>query len=254
MEFAGRVALVTGGAVRIGAAIVRTLAARGAGVVIHHDRSGDAAAALATELRAAGGRAWTIAARLDGDEAGCAALIRGAVAAAGRLDILVNNAALFSKQDLAASTGDALRAMFDVNTFAPWQLIRAFAAACDAGRIINLLDRRIASNDPACLPYLISKKALRDLTAAAALALAPRFTVNGVAPGPVLPPPGEPSSYLREKGGRVPMAGPCTPEQVAEAVAFLAGADAITGNTLFVDGGQHLLGEGVDAGDRRPET
>ena len=252
MELAGRVALVTGGAVRIGAAIVRALAARGTGVVIHHHRSAAAAAALASEIRAAGGHAWTVAAPLSGDEAACAELIRAARAAAGGLDILVNNAAVFSKESLAGSASDLVRATFDVNTFAPWQLMRAFAASCDAGRIINLLDRRIASNDPACIPYLLSKKALRDLTAAAALALAPRFTVNAVAPGPVLPPPGAPASYLREKGGRVPMAGPCTPAQVAEAVAFLAGADAITGNTLYVDGGQHLLGEGV--GDRLAET
>jgi pteridine reductase len=244
MELAGRVALVTGGAVRLGAAISRAFANAGAGVVVHYRSSAAEAQSLAGQIHAAGGRAWTVEGDL-GTEAAAARLIDAAQARAGRLDILVNNAAVFHKQRLADSTEEAIAAEFGPNLFAPWHLMRAFVAGRTGGRIVNILDRRIASHDASCVPYLISKKALAELTALAALEWAPRFTVNAVAPGPILPPPGEGPAYLREKGGRVPLEIACTPEQVAEAVVYLARSDALTGNTLFVDGGQHLLGNGV---------
>lgn len=244
MDLAGRVALVTGGAVRLGAAISQAFAAAGAGVVIHYRSSAAAAQALAGRICAAGGRAWTVESDL-GPEAAAAELIAAAQERAGRLDILVNNAAVFHKQRLPESSEAAIAAEFGPNLFAPWHLMRAFVAGRSGGRIINILDRRVASHDVSCVPYLISKKALAELTALAALEWAPRFTVNAVAPGPILPPPGEGAAYLREKGGRVPLEITCTPEQVAEAVVYLARSDALTGNTLFVDGGQHLLGNGV---------
>ncbi len=244
MDLSGRVALVTGGAVRLGAAICRAFAEAGAGVVIHYRSSAAEAQALAGQIQAAGGRAWTVEGEL-GTEAAAVSLIADAQASAGRLDMLVNNAAVFHKQRLADSTEAAIAAEFGPNLFAPWHLMRAFVAGRGGGRIINVLDRRIASHDTTCVPYLISKKALAELTALAALEWAPRFTVNAVAPGPILPPPGEGPAYLRERGGRVPLEIACTPEQVADAVVYLARSDALTGNTLFVDGGQHLLGNGV---------
>jgi NAD(P)-dependent dehydrogenase (short-subunit alcohol dehydrogenase family) len=240
----GQTALVTGGAVRIGRAIARALADQGCGVVVHYRRSRAEAAALCRELEACGVPAWRVRADLV-SETGCRRAIDEAVARAGRLDILVNNAAVFNACPLERIDARTLDTEFRANLYAPIFLTRYFVAVARSGRIINLLDRRIAAHDPGRIPYALSKKALADFTRAAALALAPRFTVNGVAPGPVLPPPGESKSYLNVRAGRIPTGRPATPEEVADAVVFLSRSPSITGQIVFVDGGQHLLGEGV---------
>lgn len=243
MNLKGKAALVTGGAARIGRAICLALAARGAHVVVHYHRSARDAAELTRLVRGRGGKAWAIQAALDSEKA-CSSLIRRAAARAGRLDILVNNAAVFHKDSLRGVTGDKLQAEFWPNLFAPMLLMRAFAERARKGKIINLLDRRITSLDTSCVPYLLSKKALAEVTRIAALELAPRITVNGVAPGAVLPPPGRGAKYLRDQAGPVPLNRQVRPEDVAEAVVFLLEHDAVTGQVLFVDGGQHLLGNG----------
>ena len=240
MNLKGQTALVTGGAVRIGRAICEALAEAGANVVIHHRRSIAEAGALRAELEHHGVRAWTLAADLTSEMA-CADLIQRAVVAAGRLDILINNAAVFHKDDLRATTEAKLLAEFWPNLFAPMLLTRAFARQSKRGKIINLLDRRIAGHETDCVPYLLTKKALAELTQLAARELAPRFTVNGVAPGAVLPPPGKGTEYLRDLAGPVPLQKQITPAAVAAAVLALLQNDAVTGQIYFVDGGQHLL-------------
>ena len=240
----GQVALVTGGAVRIGRAIARALAAAGYGVVVHYRASAKPAAEVCLELRALGVPAWRVHGVLD-TEVGCRALLEAALEKAGRLDVLINNAAVFHKQALRHIDEAALRGEFETNLFAPVLLTRQFAQVARRGSIVHLLDRRIAGNDPTCIPYLLSKKALAAFTESAALALAPRFTVNAVAPGPVLPPPGRPIRYLKERAGRIPLDRPVSPEEIARAVLFLIQSRSTTGQILFVDGGQHLLGEGV---------
>lgn len=241
MDLHGTCALVTGGAVRIGRAICEALAEAGCDIVIHCNRSTVEASELAGRLAGRGARAWVVAGALS-DEPACADVVRRSHEAAGRLDILVNNAAVFHKDRIADADEARVLDELRVNLLAPLALIRAFARRAESGRIINLLDRRIATDDPSCIPYLLSKKGLADLTRAAALDLAPRFTVNGVAPGPVLPPPGRGEEYLRDRAGSTPLARPIPPADVARAVRFLAESDTITGQIIFVDGGQHLLG------------
>ncbi len=239
-----KAALVTGGAVRVGAAIARALAVSGRDVVIHCRTSRPQADALAEEIRAGGRQAWVVQADLNGESA-CQAALDAAWEVSGGLGILVNNAAAFAKQAMAEADADALAGQFGPNFETPYHLTRAFCSRAPEGAVVNLLDRRIASNDPTCIPYLLSKQALAGFTKAAAVAYAPRFRINGVAPGPALPPPGEPDSHLLEKAGRIPLERRCPPEEVAEAVVFLCGAPGVTGQILFVDGGQHLLGNGV---------
>lgn len=164
---------------------------------------------------------------------------------AGRLDILVNCAAIFGKEPFLEAEEGVYRRYYETNLLAPVLMTRAFARATERGRVVNFVDRRVAGHDPHCIPYLLSKKALAEFTQAAALALAPNFTVNAIGPGPALPPPGKTVEYLKEKGGRVPLERQVPPPELARAVLNLVTSPGITGQIVFVDGGQHLLGEGV---------
>ena len=232
MVLTGKRALVTGGAVRIGKAITQALQAAGAEVVVHYRNSRAEAEALSP---------LSLQADLQRVEE-CARLI----GRAGPLDILINNASVFTKDSLADAKPERVRREFQLNLFAPMELTRAFAAqAGQGGAVVNLLDRRIACNDTSCVPYLIAKKGLEDLTKLAALEYAPGIRINAVAPGPVLPPPGSAAESARELAGHLPLDKLPTPGSIAEAVLFLLQAESTTGQTLFIDGGQHLLGNGL---------
>lgn len=239
-SLAGQTALVTGGAVRIGRALVEMLAEQGCSVVIHCRRARAEAEALAESLRRAGAKAWVLSAELT-EPGACPRLIEEAIAAAGPLDILLNSAAVFHKESLDAFTPGSLEAEFRANLFAPMELMQAFARQNRPGQIVNLLDRRIAGLDTACAPYVLSKKALAEATRLAALTWAPRLLVNAVAPGPVLPPPGKGEDYLQDHAGVIPLKKRCSLQDIAQAVLYLLTAPAITGQILYVDGGQHLL-------------
>ena len=243
MNLRGTTGLVTGGAVRIGRAICEALAAEGCRVAVHYRGSAAEARSLVARLRGLGAEAWAVPGDLARESA-CERVVREAARRAGvRLDFLVNNAAVFHKHSLAGATRETVLREFGANLLAPLSLTRAFAAQCRTeGRIVNLLDRRVAGVEAGCVPYLLSKKCLADLTRIAALELAPRIAVNGVAPGAVLPPPGKGADYLRDNAGRVPLERQVTPAEIAAAVVFLLKSDAITGQVLYVDGGQHLLG------------
>ena len=156
------------------------------------------------------------------------------------IDILINNAAVFHKQSLLSASAADIRAELDINFIAPFLLIRAFASHVRKGSVINLLDSRITSNEPGALTYVLSKKALAGLTKMAAMELAPSVRVNGVAPGPVLTPSAH--GNTRDKAGFIPLQRKPAVKDLVTAVIFLLECDSITGQILFVDGGQHLLG------------
>ena len=242
MDLRNKTALVTGGAVRIGRAICEALAEARCNVVIHCRRSEKAAQSLARALKRRGIGVGIVQGDLA-DEAACRAAIGAARRCAGRLHILVNNAAVFHKDPLRTVTGAKLQAEMAVNLFAPLFLTREFAAqAGRGGKVVNLLDRRIAGYEVGSLPYLLSKKALAEFTRAAALELAPRISVNAVAPGAVLPPPGRGPDRLREWAGPNPLRRKTTPQDIAQTVVYLLQADSVTGQVIYTDGGQHLLG------------
>ncbi len=239
MDKRHKTALVTGGAVRIGRAIVLALARAGADVVIHCRRSKAEARELVGQVQDLGRQAWVVCGALD-SEASCQRILREAVAAAGRLDWLVNNASLFEKTSLRATTAADLEKMFWINLHAPLLLMKGFARLGRGGAIVNLLDRRIAGLDVSCAPYVLSKKALAEATRLAAVDFAPRIRVNAVAPGAILPPPGKRASYIKDHAGPIPLERRGTPEEVAEAVLFLLSQPSLTGQILYVDGGQSL--------------
>jgi NAD(P)-dependent dehydrogenase (short-subunit alcohol dehydrogenase family) len=231
MIMKGKRALVTGGAVRIGRAIVEALQDAGAEVVVHYGRSKAEAEALSP---------FTVQADLA-SSAECSRMIDDA----GPIDLLINNASLFTKDTLAEASNDRVLREFQVNLFAPMELTRCFAKQAGQGAVVNLLDRRIRAHDATCLPYSMAKKGLEELTKLSALALAPNIRVNAVAPGPILPAPGDSGEHFAECAGKVPLELFPAPEHIAEAALFLLRADWCTGQVIYVDGGQHLLGNGV---------
>ncbi|MCA1807990.1 MAG: SDR family NAD(P)-dependent oxidoreductase [Kiritimatiellia bacterium] len=238
MELSGKKALVTGGARRIGRAISLALAQAGCEVVVHYHRSGASAINLAAKLRRENSTALALGADLRRPEE-CRRLVDQAWRALGGLDILINNAAVFEKHDLQRTGARILYATMAVNLTAPVLLTRYFAKRAKKGKIVNLLDQRIGACRSDGVAYVLSKRALADFTTMAAFDLSPEITVNAIAPGPVLPPT---SAAHREPAGAIPLQHRPAPEDIVRTLLFLLHSDAITGQVIFVDGGQHLLG------------
>jgi NAD(P)-dependent dehydrogenase (short-subunit alcohol dehydrogenase family) len=234
-----KTALVTGAGVRLGRATALALADAGMNVLVHYRRSEGEAAEVCRLVEQRGVRAWPIAADFDEPQSSLR-LIDRAVATAGSLDVLVNNAAVFPKDDLHSMTFDHLMAAIRVNAWAPFELGRAFAERVGRGQIVNLLDSRIVDVDWAHVSYILSKQVLSAMTRMMALDFAPDISVNAVAPGLILPPPGQPLEYLEKRTGTVPLKRHGMPELIARAVVFLSQSEFITGQVIFVDGGRHL--------------
>lgn len=239
-EPASGAALVTGGARRIGRAIVLALARRGHDVAIHHRASDEDAKALASEVRALGRRAAVVSADLT-DEAQVRALVPGAVAALGPLSVLINNASVFEDDRV----GDLSRAIWDrqmeTNLRAPVVLAEAFAAqAPDGSVVVNLLDQRVLKPDPRFVSYAISRNGLWWATRTLAQALAPRVRVNGVGPGPTLASIHQSAAEFAAEAEAVPLGHGADPADIAAAVLYLVDARSVTGQMIAVDGGQHL--------------
>lgn len=241
----GRIALVTGGATRIGRELCLHLAAAGAGVAVHYRSSEEEARSLVAEIKKQGGIAAAFKASLDSGDA-CERLMSDARSALGPVSILVNNASVFTREALSEVTEESLIREFWPNLFAPVLLTRLMANAKPAeGHVINLLDRRICAEDARFFAYSLAKKNLADFTRLAAVELAPAIKVHGIAPGPILPPPGKDLAYLKEKGGKQLLADTLDPAAIAEAMMALLSLRGATGQILFIDNGQHLLGNGV---------
>ena len=235
----GQVALVTGGAIRLGRAISLALAREGCHVAVNYLRSKPAALATASEIRALGVEAAAIRADVA-SPADAKRLVAETVRRFGRLDLLVNNAGIFFRTPLAETTPAQWDRLLGVNLRGPFLLSQAAARvmARSGGRIVNIGDVGGVRAWPSYIPYCVSKAGLLMLTRALALALAPRIQVNCVAPGAVLLPEGFPEHLRRRLRREVPMGREGDPTDVASAVLFFATAPSyITGQVLFVDGG-----------------
>lgn len=209
--------------------------------MVHYHRSAEEAQDLVRELERRGVRAFLLQADLEDPQAS-EALIPRACELAGPLDILINNASIFPPHTLETVTFDAVVENAAVNAWAPFVLSRAFAQQGRPGKIINLLDARLTGYDWSHVAYILSKQALALLTRMTALAYAPDITVNAVAPGLILPPPGQDESFLQRLASKVPLQRHGCAEDISAAVLFLLKSDFITGQVLYVDGGQHLKG------------
>lgn len=236
------VALVTGGARRIGRAIVTRLASAGYAVAIHHGDSREEAESLAAELQAAGSDCCTLAADLA-DAQATTALIPAAAAALGPVTLLVNSAASFIDDDVRSLDVAAWDRQFAINLRAPSLLIGAFARQLPtdaSGAVVNIVDQRVWKLTPQYYSYTLTKAALLTATQTLAQALAPRIRVNAVGPGPTFPNAYDGPALMEQEAAATLLARKVSPDEIADAVLYLAQARSVTGQMIAVDAGQHL--------------
>jgi len=237
-----RSALVTGGARRLGRAMVLALAEAGFDLAIHYATSADEAEATAAEVHARGRRAVTLRADLAREEE-VARLLPEAAAALGPIGVLVNNASTFERDEWHDATRASWDRHLEPNLRAPFVLTQAFARALPAARegvVVNLLDQRVWSLTPHFVSYTVSKAGLWALTRSLALALAPRIRVNAIGPGPALPSARQTPEQFARQCHSVPLRRGTSPAEVARALLAILALPSMTGQMIALDGGQHL--------------
>ena len=246
MNNESKIVLITGAAKRLGRAIGLEMAKNGWDVAIHFGTSVDAAAQTVKDIQALGRRAISIQADLE-VESEVAEIIKTCEAKLGVPTCLVNNASLF-RYDLASSFNYAsLEAHMKTNLAAPMVLARELYRVrknlppeTGLGVVINLLDQKLENLNPDFISYTLSKAALASATTMLAQAFAPQIRVVGVAPGITMVSGDQSDSSFEKAHAMTPLGKSSTPDDVAKAVVYLSQASAVTGTTLYVDGGQHL--------------
>lgn len=237
-----RLALITGGAKRLGRGMALALAEAGFDIAIHYNASLEAAEALAAEIHSLGRGCAIFPADLM-LEAEVATLIPRVTAAMGEIGVLVNNASAFERDEWDDATRASWDEHMEPNLRAPFVLMQAFAKALPAprqGLIINMLDQRVMSLTPHFVSYTVSKAGLWALTQQMALALAPRIRVNGIGPGPAMPSPRQSQAQFDRQCASVPLGRGTSAGEIGAAVLALLTLSSMTGQIVNLDGGQHL--------------
>ena len=240
MSGARGVVLVTGAGQRVGQAIARHLGTLDWRVAVHYGASAAGAAATVEAIRAAGGDAEAFGADLRAPDA-APGLIDAVVARFGSLDALVNSAAGMERSPIGGTSAADFDRIIALNLRAPFLLAQAASAVLrDGGTIVNIADHMADEPWPDHVVHGVSKAGVVALTRHLAAALAPRLRVNAVSPGFVLAPPGMPEAVAERFAAETPLRRLGTPEDVAQAVAYLLDATYVTGETLHVDGGRRV--------------
>ncbi|MBT5107914.1 MAG: SDR family oxidoreductase [Rhodospirillaceae bacterium] len=237
-----RTALVTGAARRIGRAIAIDLARHGWTVALHYNTSVEDAESARRDIESAGGKVALFQADLA-RESDSQRLFDAVLEQLGPIDLLVNNASLFERDDADTVTRSGWDAHMETNLRAPFVLSQRMAAALPdnaSGVIVNILDQRVWNLPPGFTSYTLSKAGLWTLTRTLALALAPRIRVNAVGPGPTMPSSRQTDDQFARQQASVPLKHGATPEEVCAAVRYIADTPSMTGQMIALDGGQHL--------------
>ncbi len=236
--------LITGGAHRIGRAIAEYLAKTGWPVALHYNVSKEPAVALCDRIRDGGGIAEAIDADLSRSES-AETLIARATERVGPIGLLINNASVYEWDDMASLDHQSWARHMDLNLRTPVLLCQQFVRLLPlpmGGVIINMLDSRVLNPTPRHMTYTLSKAGLWTFTRTLAQELAPRVRVNGIGPGPTLPPKGQSIEQFHERCARLPLRRPASLDEICQAVQFFVSAPSVTGQMLALDGGDHLVG------------
>jgi len=233
-------ALITGGAKRIGQAIALDLARVGFDIALHYNSSQKEAERTANAIRRLGVSCQLFRANLA-NENQTIKLISQVKKQIPNLEILVNSASIFEKSKLTIKDIKLLDQHFKIHLKAPFILTCEFARLCTQGQVINILDTNVTKNRTSHITYLMSKKSLEDLTKLSAVELAPNIRVNAIAPGLILPPQGQNNLYLDRLATRIPLKQKGEVRNITQAVRFLIENKFITGQVIYVDGGENLI-------------
>ncbi len=239
-KFSGKVALVTGAGKRLGRAVALRLASEGADVAVHYHGSDADAREVIGEIAKLGRRAVAMAAELTSVEE-IRALVQRVAHEFGRIDVLVNSAANFLPSSVISTTEEIWDASLDANVKGPFFLAQAAAPWLrrSNGVIVNFADTGGILGWPGYIAHSVSKAGMIMLTKTLAKALAPEVRVNAIAPGTITM-PGDPPEWEQEFVKLAPLKKAGTPEEVAEAVSYLASAKFLTGHVLVLDGGRTI--------------
>ena len=234
------VALVTGAAHRVGKALAAGLAGNGYDIALHFHASAAKVEGAVSEIAGAGGRATLFQADLTTGDAP-AQLVRDVVDSFGRLDVVVNSAAVMIRMPMGQITADGWDAVMNLNLRAPFLIAQEAARHLpDGASIINIADLAAFETWPAYVPHGVSKSGVVYLTRALARVLAPRVRVNAIAPGTVLLPDDFDAVAAAHLTETTPLRRAGSPDDVVQAMLYLLQATYVTGETIIVDGGRHV--------------
>ena len=236
-------ALVTGAAKRLGRAIALDLAAHGWNVAIHYNSSQEDADSAAQAVRALGVDAATLKCDLS-NESETTTLVARAAKEIGPLTALINSASLFENDDWQSATRASWDDHMETNLRAPLLLSQMFARQLPdtaRGSIVNIIDQRVLKPTPQFLSYSVSKAGLHWLTTTLAQGMGPRIRVNAVGPGPTLKNPRQSDADFDRQRDATILGRGANPADICAAVRYLLDAEAVTGQMIAVDGGQHLI-------------
>lgn len=235
-----RAALITGGAQRIGKEIALFLFKKHYKIALHYNKSKEAAEEVAQYINKNGGECFLFQCDLC-NAASYAGLISEVFDTFQGCVLLINNASVFERAHFHETDEEGFDRQFNINFKAPFFLSRHFAKHCGEGHIINLLDTKVSRNHAPYFVYSLTKKALLEFTKLAAVELGPKIRVNGICPGLILPPAGSKEESFKRMGEKIPLRTTGNPDYITSAVEFLLDNPFITGECLFVDGGENLL-------------
>lgn len=236
---AKRAALVTGSGTRLGAKIALELAKDGCDIALHYHSSEEEAFEIQKKIKKTGRECALFKGDLT-DMNFVYELVKVAFSTFPHMNILINSASLFKRNEIRDTTPEDFDRLISLNIRAPFFLIKEFAKFCRSGNIINILDTKISMYQNTYSAYIISRRALADLTRLAAVEFAPHIRSNAICPGIILPAEGESAEYVEKLKARNLLGAKGEPSNITRTVKFLLENDYVTGEIINVDGGENI--------------
>ncbi|WP_430815695.1 SDR family oxidoreductase [Carboxylicivirga sp. RSCT41] len=234
--------LITGGAKRIGNYLAKHFAVKGYDVILHVNRSISEGEALLSELKNKYKDQNFKLIQCDLNEwKKVAKVFKETFDNIGLPDVIIHNASYYLNKSLADTQEDDMEQMMGIHLFSPMVINKAFYKRGGKGNIISILDTAIQTNQTSHGMYLLSKKSLADYTQMIAREWAPTIRVNGIAPGPVLPPEEKDAAYFNEVVKNTPLQSQVQLSSISDSVDFILQNKNMTGQVIYCDSGQHLL-------------